>query len=75
MYPTSLSETLMYSTVRLTASDGSTGTGFFFEFRFGDTTVPVIVTNKHVVNYNPMSAKGYINRFRINRFILITTCM
>lgn len=52
MYPTSLSETLMYSTVRLTASDGSTGTGFFFEFRFGGTTVPIIVTNKHVVNYN-----------------------
>ena len=53
MYPVSNSEILMYSTVRLTASDGSTGTGFFFQFEVEDKLIPVIITNKHVVNYNP----------------------
>lgn len=52
MFPSSISEQLMYSTVRITASDGSTGTGFFFQFKFEEIIVPVIITNKHVVNYN-----------------------
>lgn len=48
------SEQLTYSTVRIECqlSDGSlgTGTGFFFQCLVqGDQTVPVIVTNKHVV--------------------------
>jgi hypothetical protein len=48
------SEMLTYSTVRLecTLADGgrSTGTGFFFDFLDSETTsVPAIVTNKHVV--------------------------
>jgi V8-like Glu-specific endopeptidase len=50
----SVSEQLMYSTVRIecTLSDGrgSTGTGFFFRFLDnGNSYVPCIVTNKHVV--------------------------
>lgn len=53
MKPVSISEQLMFSTVRLQTSTGSTGTGFFFTFDFGPSkSVPVIVTNKHVVNEN-----------------------
>ncbi|QWS49414.1 serine protease [Bacillus sp. JNUCC-24] len=43
---------LLYSTVRIECQEGnstSTGTGFFYKFHFEDTVVPVIVTNKHVV--------------------------
>ncbi len=52
--PQSNSEKMLYSTVRLAASNGATGTGFFFQFVFDEKTfVPVIITNKHVVNNNP----------------------
>jgi len=50
--PTTISEQMQYSTVRLSTNNGSTGTGFFFEFAFDDKKVPVIFTNKHVVNNN-----------------------
>ncbi len=44
---------MLFSTVRIVASDGSSGTGFFFEFTFGEgKRVPVIFTNKHVVHNN-----------------------
>lgn len=48
-------ETLMHTTVRLECvmdeHRRSTGTGFFFSFKVDDKThVPVIVTNKHVIN-------------------------
>lgn len=48
-------ETLMHTTVRLECLlDGnrqSTGTGFFFAFKIDDKNhVPLIVTNKHVIN-------------------------
>lgn len=48
------SEQLMYSTVRIEClssnGQGSTGTGFFFNFlENGDSYFPAIVTNKHVV--------------------------
>jgi len=50
--PQTISEQMQYSTVRLSAGN-STGTGFFFNFTFdGNKTVPVIITNKHVVNNN-----------------------
>ena len=53
MKPQTISEQLLYSTVRLVATNDSIGTGFFFNFTFDDNkTVPVIVTNKHVVNYS-----------------------
>ncbi|MEB9365338.1 MULTISPECIES: S1 family peptidase [Bacillus cereus group] len=50
----SVSEQLMYSTVRIEClnsnGQGSTGTGFFFRFlEEGGRHVPAIVTNKHVV--------------------------
>ena len=53
MKPISISEQLMFSTVRLECMDGSSGTGFFFNFVIDDKIVPVLVTNKHVVNNNP----------------------
>jgi len=51
----SLSEQLMHTTVRLecalTDERQSTGTGFFFSFQLeGDQTIPLIVTNKHVID-------------------------
>lgn len=52
MNPQTISEKMLYSTIRLIASNGSTGTGFFFMFEFDGKVIPVIVTNKHVINYN-----------------------
>lgn len=49
----SISEKLLFSTVKICTSAGS-GTGFFFTFSFfgEDKRVPVIITNKHVLNNN-----------------------
>jgi V8-like Glu-specific endopeptidase len=53
MKPQTTSEQILYSTVRLEASNRATGTGFFFNFKFEENKiVPVIITNKHVVNNN-----------------------
>lgn len=50
----SLTEKLVFSTVRIqvqTAKGGGVGTGFFYEFTIdNDKRVPVIITNKHVIN-------------------------
>lgn len=46
----SIGEQLMYNTLKLETATG-TGTGFIFEFSIEDKKVPVIITNKHVVNY------------------------
>ncbi len=51
MKPVSVSEKIMFNTVRLVSNDGSSGTGYFYNFKIDDFTVPVIITNKHVVNY------------------------
>lgn len=48
----SISERMMFNTVRLVASDRSSGTGYFYNFVIDNKIVPVIITNKHVVNYN-----------------------
>lgn len=53
--PPTPAEALMHTTVRLecTLNNGCilTGTGFFFSFKVDDKThVPVIITNKHVIN-------------------------
>lgn len=47
-----ISEQMLYSTVRIVASNGGKGTGFFFTFSVDGKNVPIIITNKHVVNYN-----------------------
>lgn len=49
MIPTTISERLLYNTVRLEGLDGSSGTGFFFNFQTTKGIVPVLITNKHVV--------------------------
>ena len=53
MKPKTISEQLMFNTVKLVASNGSSGTGFFYNFKIEDRIYPTIITNKHVVNYNP----------------------
>lgn len=53
MEPKTVSEQLMFNTVRLVASDGSSGTGYFYHFEVDGKTFPTIITNKHVVNDNP----------------------
>jgi len=55
----SISEQLLYSTIRITAGK-SVGTAFFFQYEVGSLTVPVIVTNKHVVNNNPGQEVGFV---------------
>ena len=58
----SILEQLCFSTVRSETENGSgslfSGTGFFFNISLGEKTVPVIVTNKHVVN--GMTAASFI---------------
>lgn len=46
--PQSHSEQLLFTTVRL-QTDKGTGTGFFYNITNGKDTIPLIVTNKHVV--------------------------
>lgn len=51
MEPQSLSEQLMLSTILINTKQGR-GTGFFYHFVYdNNVVVPVIITNKHVVNY------------------------
>ncbi|MFA5106199.1 MAG: serine protease [Candidatus Micrarchaeia archaeon] len=63
--PQTLSEKLLFTTVRIETEllDGSkgTGTGFFFDFLVGDKqTLPVIITNKHVIK------DAVIGRFQLH---------
>lgn len=53
MKPECLSEQLMFNTVRLVDNNDGCGTGFFFNFEKDGYICPTIITNKHVVNYNP----------------------
>lgn len=52
MKPTTLSEKIMFNTVRLECLNGDSGTGFLFNFSFGEKMVPVLITNKHVIHNN-----------------------
>ena len=52
MNPISISEKMMFNTVRLETNNG-TGTGFFYSFHVGKYEYLTIITNKHVVNNNP----------------------
>ncbi|MDE6519939.1 MAG: hypothetical protein K2K91_05690 [Ruminococcus sp.] len=79
------SELLLYSTIRIECEcrDGiSTGTGFFFQFlEREESSVPVIVTNKHVIKNaiigklrfslresNGEIVKGKFCEYRLDRF-------
>lgn len=50
--PQRISEKMQYSTVRIVTTSG-TGTGFFFSYTFEEWVIPVIITNKHVINEDP----------------------
>lgn len=53
MKPKTISEKMMFSTVRLETSNSSSGTGFFYGYDVDDkTTCPILITNKHVINNN-----------------------
>lgn len=54
----------MYNTIRLLTLTGSSGTGFVFNFKIGDLFVPVIITNKHVVNNNPKETMRFLIHLR-----------
>lgn len=60
MKPISISEQMLYHTVRLETSDGSSGTGFFFNFNIYNNICPILITNKHVVNYNPNETMKFL---------------
>lgn len=59
MQPKTISEKLMFSTIRLETLKG-TGTGFFFNFKIKDRVYSTIITNKHVVNYNPKETVKFL---------------
>lgn len=52
MEPKTISERLMFSTVRLETNNGSSGTGFFYYCNIDDEIYPILITNQHVVNNN-----------------------
>ena len=52
MEPISTSEKLLFNTIRITTDTGC-GTGFFFTFVINNLKYPILITNKHVINYNP----------------------
>ena len=55
MKPIGISERLLYNTVML-VTDTSAGTGFFFNFLMDGQTVPVLITNRHVVEPSPLES-------------------
>lgn len=64
MKPQTISEQLMFNTVKLVASDGSSGTGFFYNFKVAGKVYPTIVTNKHVVRDNPNECMTFFLHLR-----------
>jgi hypothetical protein len=46
--PHAITEKLLFSTVKINTQNGS-GTGFFFEFTYEGSRIPVLITNKHVI--------------------------
>lgn len=60
MEPKTISEELMFNTIRLETLDGSSGTGFFFNFKIDGNLYPTIITNKHVVNNNPNETMRFL---------------
>ena len=60
MQPKTISEKLMFSTVRLETLNGSSGSGFFYNFKIKDKIYSTIITNKHVVNDNPKEVMQFL---------------
>lgn len=64
MRPMTTTEYLMYNTIRLMDLNGSSGTGFLFNYVIGEENIPVIITNKHVVNNNPKETMKFVIHLR-----------
>lgn len=66
--PQTLTEQMLFNTLRIENSKGGTGTGFFLEFDYGgeDKKVPVIITNKHVINDNPQEEVFFFIHIKTN---------
>ena len=62
--PSTLSEQLLFSTVRIEA-ESKIGTGFFFEFKVDDQFLRLIITNKHVVD-GVSECKFYCHEATVN---------
>lgn len=60
MKPVAISEQLMFSTIRLVADNGICGTGYFYTINSTRGTIPIIITNKHVVNNNPNETMTFL---------------
>lgn len=68
MKPQTISEKLLFNTVKLLASDGSSGTGFFYNFDVNMTTIP---TKQKVQTAAPiMTNLGYY--IKANEFTRIS---
>ena len=73
MEPQSLSEQLMLSTILINTEQGR-GTGFFYHFVYdNNVVVPVIITNKHVVNYKRTEKVSFAVHLKDNSNIVIGT--
>jgi len=70
MEPQTISEQLMFNTIRLQTLDGSSGTGFFFNFNIDGNLYPTIITNKHVVNNNPNETMKFLLHLSENEKIV-----
>lgn len=60
MKPITVSEKMLYNTTRLETLDGSSGTGFFFNFNVNNKIYPALITNKHVINNNPNETMRFL---------------
>lgn len=64
MKPISISEKMLYNTVRLEGLDGSSGTGFFFKFNINNKFYDVLITNKHVINNDEKATMKFWLHFK-----------
>lgn len=62
--PSAFSDYILYQTVRIECS-GYCGTGFIFGFKMDDKNfIPVIITNKHVIDYEPINSVKFSMHLR-----------
>lgn len=73
MEPQSISEKLMLSTILINTAQGR-GTGFFYHFIYDNNVcVPVIITNKHVVNHKKIERVSFHVHLKENSNVVIGT--
>ena len=67
MKPESISEQLMFNTVRLETESGM-GTGFFYNFKVGENIYPTIITNMENTGVRPHKEKINISKEFIKKY-------